>query len=105
MHHTHHGTTNAVCMPAVLRLNAPAIRDRFDAVAGYLGVDGGFEGFCAFVDGFNEGFGIPRHLSGLGVSDPDIDRLVKGALRDPSCGGNPVPLNEENTRALFEAVL
>ncbi|MHA7852693.1 iron-containing alcohol dehydrogenase [Roseovarius sp.] len=105
MHHTHHGTTNAVCMPAVLRLNAPAIRDRFDAVAGYLGVDGGFEGFCAFVDGFNEGFGIPRHLSGLGVSDPDIDRLVKGALSDPSCGGNPVPLNEENTRALFEAVL
>ncbi|SHL81506.1 4-hydroxybutyrate dehydrogenase [Roseovarius litoreus] len=105
MHHTHHGTTNAVCMPAVLRLNAPAIRDRFDAVAGYLGVDGGFEGFCAFVDGFNEGFGIPRHLSGLGVTDPDIDRLVKGALSDPSCGGNPVPLNEENTRALFEAVL
>jgi len=105
MHHTHHGTTNAVCMPAVLRLNAPAIRDRFDAVAGYLGVDGGFEGFCAFVDGFNEGFGIPKHLSGLGVSDPDIDRLVKGALSDPSCGGNPVPLDEENTRALFEAVL
>ncbi|EDM70203.1 iron-containing alcohol dehydrogenase [Roseobacter sp. AzwK-3b] len=105
MHHTHHGTTNAVCMPAVLRLNAPAIRDRFDAVAGYLGVDGGFEGFCAFVDGFNEGFDIPRHLSGLGVTDPDIDRLVKGALSDPSCGGNPVPLNEENTRALFEAVL
>lgn len=105
MHHTHHGTTNAVCMPAVLRLNAPAIRDRFDAVSGYLGVDGGFEGFCAFVDSFNEGFGIPKHLSGLGVTDPDIDRLVKGALSDPSCGGNPVPLDEENTRALFEAVL
>lgn len=105
MHHTHHGTTNAVCMPAVLRLNAPAIRDRFDAVSGYLGVDGGFEGFCAFVDGFNEGFGIPKHLSGLGVTDPDIDRLVKGALSDPSCGGNPVPLDEENTRAMFEAVL
>ncbi len=105
MHHTHHGTTNAVCMPAVLRLNAEAIRDRFDAVGGYLGVDGGFEGFCAFVDGFNEGFGIPKRLSGLGVSDPDIDRLVKGALSDPSCGGNPVALNAENTRALFEAVL
>ena len=34
--HTHHGTTNAVCMPAVLTLNAPAIRDRFDEASPYL---------------------------------------------------------------------
>ena len=53
MHHTHHGATNAVCMPAVLRLNAPKIRDRFDQAAGYLGIEGGFDGFCAFVDAFN----------------------------------------------------
>jgi alcohol dehydrogenase class IV len=31
VHNTHHGTTNAVCMPAVLQFNAPAIADRFDA--------------------------------------------------------------------------
>ena len=105
MHHTHHGTTNAVCMPAVLKLNAPLIRARFDAVSGYLGIGGGFDGFCAFVDGFNEELGVPKRLSGLGVSDPDMDRLVAGALSDPSCGGNPVELNEANVRALFEAVL
>lgn len=29
-HHTHHGTTNAVFMPTVLKFNADAIRDRFD---------------------------------------------------------------------------
>ncbi|RYG91836.1 iron-containing alcohol dehydrogenase [Loktanella sp. IMCC34160] len=105
MHHTHHGTTNAVCMPAVLRLNADAIRGRFDAVAGYLGVDGGFDGFCAFVDRFNDSLGIPKRMSDLGVTDPDMDRLVKGALSDPSCGGNPVTLTEANVRALFEEVL
>ncbi|MEL6426607.1 MAG: iron-containing alcohol dehydrogenase, partial [Pseudomonadota bacterium] len=38
VHHTHHGTTNAVCMPEVLRFNAPAIRDRFDAASAYLGI-------------------------------------------------------------------
>ncbi|WP_420858576.1 iron-containing alcohol dehydrogenase [Marivivens marinus] len=105
MHHTHHGTTNAVCMPAVLRLNADAIRSRFDAVAGYLGIDGGFDGFCAFVDRFNDSLGIPKRMSDLGVTDPDMDRLVKGALSDPSCGGNPVTLTEANVRALFEEVL
>lgn len=104
-HHTHHGTTNAVCMPAVLRFNAPAIRERFDAAAAYLGIEGGFDGFCAFVDDFNEKLGVPRRLSELGVTDPDLDRLVHDALRDPSVGGNPVEMTAENTRRLFEAVL
>jgi 4-hydroxybutyrate dehydrogenase len=104
-HHTHHGTTNAVCMPAVLRFNAHAIRDRFDAVAAYLGIAGGFDGFRAFVDEFNAGFGIPERLSGLGVQNPDIDRLVTDALKDPSTGGNPVEMNAENTRKLFEELL
>ena len=103
--HTHHGTTNAVCMPAVLKLNAPAIRDRFDAAAAYLGIAGGFDGFCDFVDGFNDSLGIPRTLGALGVTDPDLDRLVADALKDPSTGGNPVEMTEANTRALFEALL
>jgi len=104
-HHTHHGTTNAVCMPAVLDFNAPAIRDRFDRAAGYLGIEGGFDGFRDFVDQFNDSFAIPKTLSGLGVTDPDIDRLVADALRDPSTGGNPVEMTEQNTRALFERIL
>lgn len=104
-HHTHHGTTNAVCMPAVLQFNAPAIRDRFDRAAGYLGIEGGFDGFCAFVDQFNDSFAIPKTLSDLGVTDPDLDVLVRDALQDPSKGGNPVEMTKANTRALFEAVL
>jgi 4-hydroxybutyrate dehydrogenase len=104
-HHTHHGTTNAVCMPAVLDFNADAIRDRFDRAAGYLGIEGGFDGFRAFVDQFNDSFAIPKTLSELGVANPDIDRLVADALRDPSTGGNPVEMTEENTRALFERIL
>jgi len=105
MYHTHHGTTNAVCMPAVLRFNADKIRDRFDQVASYIGVSGGFDGFCDFVDHFNDGFNIPKRMSGLGVQTPDIDRLVEGAISDPSCGGNPIPLTKENLRHLFEEVL
>ena len=105
MHHTHHGTTNAVCMPAVLQLNRPEIADRFNQAAGYLGIDGGFDGFCAFVDNFNTTLGIPKRLSELGVTDPDKDRLVQQALTDPSCSGNPVKLTKENVQALFEQVL
>ncbi|MEM6887744.1 MAG: iron-containing alcohol dehydrogenase [Pseudomonadota bacterium] len=105
MHHTHHGTTNAVCMPEVLKFNAPLISARFDAVADYLGIEGGFEGFRCFVDDLNAQLGIPATLTKLGVLDPDIDALVASALSDPSAGGNPIEMTSQNTRALFEALL
>lgn len=102
---THHGTTNAVCMPAVLAFNAPAIQDRFDKAAGYLGITGGFAGFKAFVDEFNDSLGIPRGLGALGITEAAIPALVKDAIKDPSCGGNPIELTEENLTQLFKAAL
>ncbi|MGR3823651.1 MAG: iron-containing alcohol dehydrogenase [Salipiger marinus] len=102
---THHGTTNAVCMPAVLKFNAEAIRARFDRAAPYLGIDGGFDGFCAFVDAFNTRLGVPQGLSALGVTEAAIPALVEGAIKDPSCGGNPVALTEANLAELFRAAL
>ncbi|MFU1682433.1 iron-containing alcohol dehydrogenase [Phaeobacter piscinae] len=99
---THHGTTNAVCMPAVLAFNAPEIADRFETAAAYLGIDGGFDGVCAYVQELNDSLGIPRGLSELGVTEAAIPDLVKGALIDPSCGGNPVVLDEANLTQLFK---
>ncbi|MFV1878198.1 iron-containing alcohol dehydrogenase [Nioella sp.] len=102
---THHGTTNAVCMPAVLRLNAPAIEQRFDRAAAYLGIEGGFAGFQTFVQEFNDSLGIPRSLTEMGVGRDRIDTLTAMALEDPSCGGNPVPLTADNVKALFEEII
>ena len=102
---THHGTTNAVCMPAVLELNAPEIAARFDQAAAYLNISGGFDGFRAFVQEFNDSLGIPRNLADLGVTADAIPALVKGAIIDPSCGGNPVALTEENLTELFNKAM
>ena len=105
VHHTHHGTTNAVCMPSVLRFNETAIRDRFSQVSAYLNIDGGFDGFCEFVDQFNQSLAIPKTLTELGVENADIPTLVDAALRDPSVGGNPIEMTKANTTRLFESVL
>ncbi len=105
IYHTHHGTTNAVCMPAVLQFNKSAIKDRFDMASAYLGIDGGFDGFCNYVDELNASMGVPKTLTELGVKDPDIDRLVKDALADPSTGGNPIEMTEKNTKELILACI
>ncbi len=105
VYNTHHGTTNAVCMPAVLQFNAPEIRDRFVTVANYLDIKGGFDGFCEFVQDFNDSMGISRKLSDMGVGNDRIDELTEMALKDPSVGGNPVAMTFDNTKALFEAII
>ena len=105
VHNTHHGTTNAVVMQEVLKLNRPAIEERIVAAARYLDIAGGFDGFYDFVGALNDSLGIPKNLTALGVTNPDINALITSALQDPSCGGNPVTLTRENLTALLEACL
>ncbi len=102
---THHGTTNAVVMPMVLAFNRHEIEGRMERAAAYLGVSGGFDGFHAHVTALRDALSIPANLTELGVDASRIDDLVEMALLDPSCGGNPVELTRDNTRALFEACM
>ena len=104
-YNSHHGTTNAVVMAPVLRFNRAAIETRIEALAAYLGIEGGFDGFHDYVNRLNASLGIPANLTELGVTDPDLDWLVDSALKDPSVGGNPVEMTVQNTRELFEACL
>lgn len=103
VYNTHHGMTNAVVMPAVLRFNRPAIEDKIARAASYLGISGGFDGFYDYVLELREELGVPDSLTAMGIKPDRIDELAAEAIKDPSCGGNPVPMTLENTRALFEA--
>ncbi|MEP4431531.1 MAG: iron-containing alcohol dehydrogenase, partial [Hyphomicrobiales bacterium] len=105
VHHTHHGTTNAVVMQPVLTFNRAAIEERLGQAAAYLGVGSTYQEFYDFVGELNNSLGIPANLTELGVADPDIDRLTAMALEDPSVGGNPIEMTATNTKALFEACL
>lgn len=101
IYHTHHGTTNAVVMPPVLRFNRPAIEEKLASAAAYLGIAGGFNGFYDFVLGLREELGIPDKLSALGVGTDRIDDMAVMAVADPSTGGNPVELTVEAAKKLF----
>ncbi|MGB3314574.1 MAG: iron-containing alcohol dehydrogenase [Albidovulum sp.] len=102
---THHGTTNAVVMPMVLDFNRHAIEDRIEKAAAYLGIAGGFDGFRARVMELRAGLSIPENLTAMGVEATRLDELTEMALEDPSCGGNPVEMTRDNTRALYEVCI
>jgi len=102
IYNTHHGMTNAVVIPPVLRFNRAAIEDRIASAAAYLGIAGGFGGFYDHVLSMRSDFGVPDKLRDLGVDDTRIDELAANAIEDPSAGGNPVELTLTAARALFE---
>jgi alcohol dehydrogenase class IV len=105
LYHTHHGMTNGVFMPYVLVFNRKAIEPKIERLAGYLGIDGGFDGFLKAVLDLRKKVGVPHDLGGLKVDGSKVDTIVAMSLEDPTAGGNPVPLTKEGSHKLFEAAL
>jgi alcohol dehydrogenase class IV len=100
---THHGTTNAVVLPAVLDFNRALVADRIDLAASYVGISGGTDGMRARIVELNRMFAFPAGLGAMGVARDRLPELTGMALDDPSVGGNPREMTRENTLALFEA--
>jgi alcohol dehydrogenase len=103
LYDTHHGTTNAVFMPYVLAYNRAAIEERIGPLAAYLGIEGGFPGFLDWVLALRQRIGVPHTLRDLGVDDGRADLIAEMAPKDPTAGGNPVPLTREASLRLFRA--
>lgn len=102
---THHGTTNAVVMPACLAFNRSATEERLAQAAAYLSISGGYEGFVSRVMELREILSIPSGLAALGIEESRLDELTTMAMEDPSVGGNPVEMTLDNTRKLFDAAM
>ena len=100
---THHGMTNAVVMPAVLRANRPAIEAKMERLAAYLGLSGGFDGVLTWTLELRETLGVPPTLAAFEVPDERIDTMVEMAMVDPTAASNPVPMTKDTTRSMFEA--
>ena len=92
-------------MQQVLQFNKTAIEEKLNHAAAYLGIENGYDGFYDYVGSLNKALNIPANLTELGITNPDIERLVKDALADPSTGGNPIEMTADNTKTLIEACL
>ncbi len=80
----HHGTLNAVLMPAVLRFNRSAIGGKWDELARFFG-----EAPDAAVAKLNQRLGMPSGLAAMGVTGEMMQHVAQEAMNDHCHATNP----------------
>lgn len=100
----HHGTLNAVILPAVLRFNRSHAAEKIAALERALEVPAG-EDLATHVEKLNAGIGLPASLRAMGVTDDVIPRMVEGAMKDHSTATNPRPVTRADFEELFSRAL
>ncbi len=106
----HHGTLNAMFLPAVLRFNAQAdsIRRerRLQRMARAMGLpDGDPEGhaLAEAIRAMNARLGLPPGLRAMDVGAASFERVIDGAMADHCHKTNPRLASREDYRAMLEA--
>jgi hypothetical protein len=102
----HHGTLNAMFLPAVVSFNAQAEsmqKDRrLERMARVMGLSSGADIPRALRD-LNARLGLPKGLAEMGVQTDWFDKIIQGAMADHCHKTNPRIATEEDYRALLLA--
>ena len=103
IYNTHHGLTNAVFMPYVLKRNKKVIEEKIISLSRYLNLDDQtYEGFMSWILYLREELSIPHTLKELIQDDSKFEEMSKMAKNDPSTGGNPIPLEINDFYNLYK---
>jgi len=106
----HHGTLNAMFLPAVVRFNAsaPSIQterrlQRIAHAMGLPGSDAEGEAIAQAIHDLNLRLGLGSGLAALGVTPNVFERVIDGAMADHCHKTNPRLATREDYRAMLEA--
>lgn len=105
-YNTHHGLTNAIILPVVLRFNKEQISSRLKPVSQALDLpDSSFETFynavCSKLDYLN----IPKSLAALGVEHADVSEVARKSFGDVARATNPRDSSIEELEALLKQAI
>jgi hypothetical protein len=108
----HHGTLNAVFLPAVIRFNAAAASiqqeqrlQRMAQAIGLAGCDGEGQALAEAVRALNARLGLPAGLAAMGVTRALFERVIDGAMADHCHKTNPRIATRDDYQAMLEASL
>jgi hypothetical protein len=106
----HHGTLNALFLPAVIRFNARAetiqCEQRLQRMAQAMdlpGCDGEGIALAEAVKGLNARLGLPAGLAALGVTEDLFEGVIDGAMADHCHATNPRRATRDDYRAMLLA--
>ena len=102
----HHGTLNALFLPAVVRFNAEAEsvqkEHRLDRMARAMGLASGSE-IPDAIKAMNARLGLATGLGALGVQRAQFSQIIEGALADHCHKTNPRLASVQDYEAMLEA--
>ena len=103
LYNTHHGLTNAVFMPYVLKKNRNVIENKLIALSRYIELSNqSFDGFMAWILDLREFLQIPHTLEELIHENTKLEEMSTMALEDPTAGSNPINLNQSDFLKLYQ---
>ena len=104
----HHGTLNAMFLPAVVRFNSTAEsiqkEKRLERMAHAMGLSSGGDIAEAIMD-MNARLGLPTGLAAMGVSRDQFDKVITGAMADHCHKTNPRIATPDDYRQMLEQAL
>ena len=103
---THHGNTNAILLPVVLRFNLPGMEEKVRRMAEAMEIpDHSVAGFIAAVEALLDKIRIPKSLSEIGVPTDCAERIAVKALKDSAAKTNPRSASLDEVRVLIESAI
>ncbi len=106
----HHGTLNAVFLPAVVRFNAAAESiqresrlPRMARAMGLPGCDAAGDNLSAALLAMNARLGLPSGLRAMGVDESMFERVIDGAMADHCHKTNPRIATRDDYRQMLAA--
>jgi len=97
----HHGTLNAVLLPAVLRYNAVGSEDKYARLRAALGLSPDAD-LAAAMAALSRRLGLPATLSQMGVTADCFETVAQHAVKDHSTASNPKPVKAPDFVRILE---
>ena len=106
----HHGTLNAMFLPAVVQFNAPAESmqqahrlQRMAQAIGLPGCDAAGQALADAIRALNARLGLPSGLAAMGVTPDLFEKIIDGAMADHCHKTGPRLATRDDYRAMLLA--